>query len=78
MLKFVNKLKTEMDRIRVCKQTVKELEKLSDRELADIGIGRSDIFMIAHETWMEKQKHSVKNKTYIGNMFSTWTRSFTQ
>ena len=36
------------DRARI-NATIKELSKLSDRELNDIGIARGDIYSIAHE-----------------------------
>lgn len=31
------------------KSTIKELSRLTDRELSDLGIGRGDIYAIAHE-----------------------------
>ena len=34
---------------RRARSTIKELSKLSDRELNDIGIARGDIYAIAHE-----------------------------
>ena len=39
-----------MESSRKVKQTLKELSKLNDRELQDIGIGRSDIWRVAEET----------------------------
>jgi uncharacterized protein YjiS (DUF1127 family) len=42
--------KAVLARDRAYRQTVAELEKLSDRELRDIGINRADIHSIAMET----------------------------
>ena len=33
---------------RIARRTIKELEALTDKELNDIGIGRCDIYYIAH------------------------------
>lgn len=33
---------------KIAKQTIKELSKLTDKELADIGLSRGDIWYIAH------------------------------
>ena len=34
-------------------QTIKELSQLSDKELRDIGIGRGEIYDIAHSTFKD-------------------------
>jgi len=47
--KFVNKVVTELEHRSKVKSTVKELSRLSDRELNDIGISRGDIWAIANE-----------------------------
>ena len=33
---------------KLAKQTIKELSRLSDKELRDIGLGRGDIWYVAH------------------------------
>ena len=43
------------------KQTLRELYKLSDRELHDIGIGRSDIMSLANGTFQDKDVPETKN-----------------
>ena len=45
---WFKKLVAEMEYNRQVKATVKELSKLSDKELRDIGIARGDIYSIAH------------------------------
>lgn len=42
---------------RVFNQTVKELQRLNDRELADIGITRCDIYAIARQAAELKHAH---------------------
>lgn len=37
------------------RSAVQELNALTDRELSDIGINRSDIYRIAHEEMMKKR-----------------------
>ena len=39
----------KLEEARRVRSTIKELSKLSDRELNDIGIARGDIWAIAHE-----------------------------
>jgi len=46
----MNRLKTLIRNYRQYKQTVKELHRLTNRELSDIGISRCDIPRIARET----------------------------
>ena len=43
------------------KQTLRELYRLSDRELHDIGIGRSDIMSLANGTFQDKDVPETKN-----------------
>lgn len=45
-----NRLADAMEKRRVYQQTYHELSSLSDRELADLGIARSSIRMLAQET----------------------------
>ena len=49
VMSFFRELKRSYDRNSEIRTTVKELSKLSDRELNDIGIARGDIYSIARE-----------------------------
>ena len=49
VMSFFRELKSSYDRNSEIRTTVKELSKLSDRELNDIGIARGDIYSIARE-----------------------------
>jgi len=46
-------LSASIERNRQINHTIKELSKLSNRELNDIGISRGDIYWIAHETYIK-------------------------
>lgn len=46
---FFSDLGARMERRRVYRETYNELAALSSRELADLGIARSDVRNIAHE-----------------------------
>lgn len=46
---WFKKLAADIERARRVRETIKELSKLNDRELNDIGIARGDIWAIAHE-----------------------------
>lgn len=46
--------------------TIKELSKLSDRELHDIGISRGDIWSIAHEAYLDNQDKVEYNRNLRG------------
>ena len=35
--------------------TIKELSKLSDKELRDIGLSRGDIYSVAHEAYLDNR-----------------------
>ena len=43
------------------RRTIKELSALTDRELHDLGIGRSDIRSIAYGTWHRDSADTNKN-----------------
>ena len=49
VMSFFRELKRSYNRNSEIRITVKELSKLSDRELNDIGIARGDIYSIARE-----------------------------
>ena len=46
---WFKKLAAQIEHNRNVRSTIKELSKLTDRELNDIGIARGDIYAIAHE-----------------------------
>ena len=49
ILDFFRDLKRSWDHRTRVNATIKELSKLSDRELNDIGLARGDIWAVAHE-----------------------------
>lgn len=49
IVNWVKNLDARLEHSRKARQTIKELSKLNDRELNDIGISRGDIWSIAHE-----------------------------
>ena len=46
---FVTYILSKIRAYKLYRQTVSELSKLSDRELADLGIARFDIARVAHK-----------------------------
>ena len=54
MLKKVNRWLNERNQV---KRTVKELSALSDRDLSDIGINRSEIYRVAREDIILKSNY---------------------
>ncbi len=50
-----------LDRNREIKETIKELNRLSDAELRDIGITRCDIHSVAHEVYYDDRLKTNKN-----------------
>jgi uncharacterized protein YjiS (DUF1127 family) len=63
---WFKKLDTELKQYRRVKQTMKELQKLNDRELNDIGIARGDIWAIAHGDTSFKRAVVEENKNLKG------------
>jgi len=49
VLEFFRDLNRKLEHRSIVNSTIKELSKLSDRELNDIGIARGDIWSIAHD-----------------------------
>lgn len=49
LLDLIHSTRVKMENAKRVRATIKELSKLSDRELNDIGISRGDIYAIAHE-----------------------------
>jgi uncharacterized protein YjiS (DUF1127 family) len=50
-----------LDRNREIKETIKELSRLSDAELRDIGITRYDIYDVAYEIYYDNRLATNKN-----------------
>jgi uncharacterized protein YjiS (DUF1127 family) len=59
-------LDAQLTHYRQVKQTMKELQKLNDRELNDIGIARGDIWAIAHGDTSFKRAVIEENKNLKG------------
>lgn len=60
---------------KLAKRTIKELSSLTDHELSDLGIGRSEIHWIAYEPVRELEKKDSYDpaKHYLrGKQFATW------
>tara|TARA_R100000742_G_C4244180_1_gene63335 strand:+ start:265 stop:429 length:165 start_codon:yes stop_codon:yes gene_type:complete len=51
MSRFVRKVKVwfkQMEKVRSKRRAIQELEKFTDRELQDLGLGRSEIYSRVH------------------------------
>ena len=60
---------------KLAKRTVKELSSLTDYELSDLGIARSDIHWIAYEPVRElekKESYEPGNHYLRGKRYATW------
>lgn len=53
---WFKRLNADLKRQQMINATIKELSKLSDKELRDIGIGRGDIYSIAMEAYFDNRK----------------------
>lgn len=53
ILDFFKELKNRYDQYKVYRSTVKELSRLTDKELDDIGINRGMIHSVAMETYLD-------------------------
>lgn len=53
---FVANVKASMEYRAAVNETIRELSKLSNHELNDIGIARGDIWYIAHTTYEKPNK----------------------
>ena len=62
---FFKNVSNTLDYNRKVKETIKELNKLSNRELNDIGIARGDIYHIARTSYNKPAKVKVENKTFV-------------
>jgi len=49
LLDFIHSVRVNYAKAKQVRATIKELSKLTDRELQDIGIARGDIWSIAHD-----------------------------
>jgi len=54
VMQFVKILDTVMMRQRDIASTIRELDRLTDQELNDIGVSRHDIRSVAEGTWTRK------------------------
>lgn len=50
IISFFERLREAAERRRRIRETIRQLEPMSDRELADIGVTRGDIRRVAEET----------------------------
>lgn len=50
VINFLRKIKAQYTYHRQVQQTINELAKLTNKELADIGLSRGDIWSVAHES----------------------------
>lgn len=48
-LDFVVSIRTSFNKAQIARETIRELNRLNNAELADIGLSRGDIYTIAHE-----------------------------
>lgn len=58
LISWFDEYVTELKRVRDINRTIKELSKLSDKELKDIGIIRGNIYEVAHKAYPEN--HNLK------------------
>lgn len=53
-MKFIMEIAERMNKTAKMRRTIQELERLSNRELSDIGISRCDIHRIAKQVYFER------------------------
>lgn len=53
---FIRKIQDFLEQRSVYKRTYAELNSLTNRELHDIGIDRSEIYSIAHQEMLRKRR----------------------
>lgn len=61
ILDYFRDLKRTINTNKNIRHTIKELSKLSDRELNDIGLCRGDIWSVAHEVYYDDRLATNKN-----------------
>lgn len=66
MLKVINSFAKFIKMRNAYNRTYRELSKLSDRELSDIGISRYDITMIAEESAIDEAAAAKRNVDVVG------------
>lgn len=54
IMKFIMEIAERMNKTAKMRRTIQELERLSNRELSDIGISRCDIHRIAKQVYFER------------------------
>lgn len=62
---YMNVMKRWSDR-REVRRTIKELSRLNDRDLRDLGISRGEIYSVATGTWSRDSYTSEENKNLRG------------
>lgn len=62
---YMNVMKRWSDR-REVRRTIKELSKLNDRDLRDLGISRGEIYSVAIGTWSRDSYRPEENKNLSG------------
>lgn len=55
-MNILKRINSYLQRLELYRNTVRELSALSDRELSDIGIDRSEIYSIAHQEMIMKRR----------------------
>lgn len=58
---YFRDLKRNYETHKNIRHTIKELSALTDKELADIGLARGDIWSVAHEVYYDNRLESNKN-----------------
>ena len=52
---WFKKLEAKLTHQSNVRATIKELSKLTDKELKDIGLSRGDIYSVAHEAYLDNR-----------------------
>lgn len=66
IFEFFRYMKRKSAHASAVRTTIKELSKLSDRELNDIGLSRGDIYWVAHSTHSDIDPTDTTNKNLKG------------
>lgn len=64
---WFKRLSEKLEHSRQVRSTIKELNRLTDRELNDIGLARGDIWSVAnHDTTLERVRRTEENANLKG------------
>ena len=69
---FFRNINKSLEHSRKVNSTIKELSKLTDRELNDIGIARGDIWSIAHEDSSFRRYAYDPNRAELNKNLQGW------